>query len=110
MGQKSKNKLYNYLVNTFGLSKETILEYADERVKELLAKHVDDKLNSERMEYMILGTISNIVEKGFGEHSPYYDRKVAFDKYVQKIIEKEVRKRLNKDFTIDVKVINNNDR
>jgi len=102
---KRSNKLYNYLVNTFGLNKETILEYVDNRVQDLLPKHIDNKINSSKMEYMILGTVSNIINKGFGEHSPYYDRRVAFDKYVKKCIREEVIKIVKETKEIEVKLI-----
>jgi hypothetical protein len=44
-----KDKLYNYMVNKFDLSKERILEYVDLRVTDLVNKHIQSKLNSNRV-------------------------------------------------------------
>jgi len=54
-------RLYNYLVNTFGLSKQVILEYAEQRIEDILTKHIKAKLDSKHMESMILNKVTQIL-------------------------------------------------
>jgi len=58
------NKLYNYLVNTFDISKETVLEYIEGRLEELIDKHVGSLLQSNRVEQMIMDRVAYYIKNG----------------------------------------------
>ena len=61
---KRTNKLYNYLVNTFDLSKENVLEHIEARLDDILDKHLLGILQSNRIENMILNKIALFIKKG----------------------------------------------
>ena len=64
MKKQRTNKLYNYLVNTYGLSKEMIMEYVEERLEDLIKKHLDSVLRSNRVENMIMNRIAYYIKEG----------------------------------------------
>jgi hypothetical protein len=57
-------KLYNYVTNTFGISKELILEQVNSRVEDLINKNIDSLLRSNRIERMILDHLSDYIKNG----------------------------------------------
>lgn len=77
-------KLYNYLVNTFDISKESILQHVESRIEELLDKHVTAILQSNRIERMIVNRLSDYMSKG---KSDYW----STDKNFEKIVDSQVR-------------------
>lgn len=42
-----RNKLYNYIVNTFNISKESIDATIEKRVDDVLSRHLKSKLESD---------------------------------------------------------------
>ena len=64
MNKRRTNKLYNYLVNTFGLSKEVVLEHIETRLEDLINKHVLSILQSNRIENMIMNQVAYYIKKG----------------------------------------------
>jgi hypothetical protein len=96
MSTSKNKKLYNYLVNTFGLSKEIVLSYVNERIEEILNKHVDSLLRSDRVEKIILNRISHYISEG--ETSIY--SKTSFEKIIKNQIKEVVKDELRKNASI----------
>lgn len=88
-------KLYNYVTNTFGISKELILEQVNSRVEDLINKHIDSLLRSTKVEKMIVRAIASYVKDGKVD-SHFYNRKnfeSIIDDQIKNIIEKYLRDR-----------------
>lgn len=101
------NRLYNYLVNQFGLTKEYILEYANKRIEDVLGKHIQAKLDSNYVEGLVLDRITKIVEEGIpvkNHFGIYYERE-AFSKYVTTVVKQVMESRLNEEYDLEVKLI-----
>lgn len=100
------NRLYNYLVNTFGLSKEVVLEYAESRIDDLLQKHIASRLESNYIENLILNKITQIVQDGFESNSSshWYSR-TQFSDFVKSVACDVLEDRLNKEYKLDVKLV-----
>ena len=96
-------RLYNYLVNTLELSKENILKHVEERIESIVARHLVNKLDSKAMEKIILDRVTDIVKNGFEHRGAYY--RTQFDDYVANIVESVTEKRLNKEYKLEVKMI-----
>lgn len=79
------------------------MEHVQERLEDIIAKHVISKLNSKEIERMILSKISEIVEKGFQDNKSYY--RTDFDSYVMRVVERFMEEKLNKSYKLDVKMI-----
>lgn len=103
----SKNKLYNFIVNTYGLSKELILEKVDQRISDLLAKHVVNKLNSNDVEKLIANQVAKVLKEGFD--TGYYSRQ-PLESLMKNMIDNEIKNRLNEGYTFDVKVVQKEDK
>jgi hypothetical protein len=85
-------KLYNYIVNTIGISKELILEQVNARVEDLLDKHVQSLLQSNHIERMIVNKLYDYIKTGKVD---YWSRQGNFEKIVdaqvKNIIEEYLR-------------------
>lgn len=57
-------KLYNYLVNTFGLSKEIIMKHVEKRIEDIIDKNINNLLNSNKIHDMIVSRVSEYIKKG----------------------------------------------
>jgi hypothetical protein len=104
MKTKRTNKLYNYLVNTYGLSKEMVMEYVKERLDELISKHIAEVLNSEKFNRDFNYSMAKFLETEKTSNH-YWDRKNSFKKVIEdttrKIIIEEITKNYN--LSIDIK-------
>lgn len=105
MGRR-QNKFYNTIVNTVGISKEMIFKYIDERLEDLITKHVTSKLDSKRLEKMILDKVTQVVVEGI----PRNDKidwwiRDDFDKYLMKTIRKVLEEKFNSEYNLEVKVV-----
>lgn len=97
------NKLYNYLVNTYGLSKELVLEYVDNRVQDLVDKHVKKRFeDNSYMEKLILNRVTNFIQNGVST-GWHYDRD-SFEKYVKSCIKDEVTRVVKESYKIKVEL------
>jgi uncharacterized membrane protein YheB (UPF0754 family) len=107
MGKRNKN-LYNYFVNTFGLSKDAIMAVINERVEDLLSKHIQNKLNSNSMETLIANMVTRFLEEGVTNHS-WWMKKTSFEDFLKKTISQEIKDRLNDEYTLEVKLVRKED-
>ena len=100
-------KLYNYIVNTFGLSKEKIMEEVDSRIENVIDKNVQNKLNSNHIENLILDRVTRVVAEGVPVDSNRFDfwKKDDFNIYLKKTIRKVIEEKFNEEYTLEVKVI-----
>lgn len=103
MGNRN-NKLFNYLINTFGISKEMIITYVKERTDEVLSKNLSDKLNSKYIENLILNKITSIIQEGFTSHS-YWLEKRSFENFVKVKLKEVIEEFLVKHYDFEMKVI-----
>ena len=103
----SNNKLYNYLVNTFGLSKEIVLEYVNKRLEELLFKSLETKLSSNYVEKLIINQITQIVNNGIDNGSShfYFREKTKFDDYVKSVIRSVIEEKMNDNYDLQIQAI-----
>jgi hypothetical protein len=103
----TKNKaLYNYLVNTLGVSKQMVLDYIDERLEDLISKHIVSKLDSNHIEKMILSRVTTVLTEGMPKTNYFYsyDRD-KFDEYLRKVIRQILENRLNDEYEIETKLV-----
>ena len=104
---RNSNKLYNYVVNTFGISKEMLMEFVENRLEQLVNKHVERKLDSRAIESMILNHVTKVVTEGVPKPGPFgmsVSREV-FDSYLRKVLKNVVEEKITKDFDVEVKVV-----
>lgn len=95
------NKLYNYLVNTYGLSKEMILEYVDARLDQLIDKHIAKKLDTSHIDNLICDRISYYIKNGSVSR---YREKESFQEFVKKCIKEEVAEEVRQNYKIKVEL------
>ena len=108
-----KNKrLYNYLVNTYGLSKKKVLEHMEERfvdleevLKKQIIKEAKEKLDSYYIRNFMKNTIAQILKNGFNT-GDWRATNTSLETYVKEIvrnlIKEEVSKQLNKEYKISL--------
>ena len=65
MSFRKDKQLYNYLVNTLGVSKQLVMEHIKERLDDLIVKHLNSKLDSQYVHGVISGCVAKILEDGF---------------------------------------------
>jgi hypothetical protein len=106
MSFRKDKQLYNYLVNTLGVSKEFVMNHITSRLDDLIVKHLNSKLDSKYVHDVISGCVAKILEDGFlkrGHFGMYYDR-LAFQDYIKQQVENAVRSRLRSDYSFEVKM------
>ena len=96
-----KNKLYNYLINTYGLSKDHVLKLFDERIENLLKKHIMSKLDSNHVESMMLNIISKSIKEGF-KGNYRWNNKLQFEKYIKECVKDVISEKMNKEYSMEV--------
>lgn len=101
MSHKDK-RLFNYVVNTLGISKDMIMDYVNSRIESVLEKHVAKKLNSSDSERIIVDQITRLVKDGF--HDQWYS-KTSFDTYVRQVIINILEKKVNDEYNIETKLV-----
>lgn len=100
----SNKKLYNYIVNTIGISKELILQIVDKRMENLLDKHIKNKLDSNVVERIILDRVTEILTQDFSNSNSFYCKRESFETYLKKILQNIVNEKINKTFSVTVQV------
>lgn len=105
MNKKRTNKLYNFLVNTYGLSKELILAEFDKRIDDLITKHLSSKIDSNYVQNLILDRITKIVTEGVS--SGLYSVN-SFEEYVKKCVKEAVQKHMRQNYDIEMKIVDKN--
>lgn len=99
-------KLYNYIVNTFGISKEIIMEQVNSRIEDVIAKHVRSKLDSNYVENMIANKIAEVVQNGVSSSDTYWGRqRTHFDDYMKKTVRSVIEERLGEEYELEVKMV-----
>lgn len=104
MSKKDK-KLFNYIVNTLDVSKDMIMNVVDQRLNELFEKHVKDKLDSNRVERLILDRISYHMKNGYDKNPSFFDTSKSFESIVKKCIAEEVTKIVRENNDIEIKIV-----
>lgn len=100
-----RDRLYNYIVNTFGISKELIFEYVDKRIEDILDKHLTSKLDSQRIERLIIDKTVYIVKNGIQSTPNYYGWGTgSFEKLVREAIREEVNRIIDEEYTFSGKL------
>lgn len=99
---KHRNRLYNFIVNTYGLSKEMIMEHALGRIEDVLDKNIRAKLDSGRLEDLILKKVEHYMVNGFKTHY-YGSSKEPLADVVRQIIREEVKKTLDEKYSVEIK-------
>ena len=97
-----KSRVYNYIVNTFDISKENIMDIVKERVEDIVRKHIINIMQSNDMELIICDQVSNIVKDGMSDHHMY--RKTAFEEVVKRCIKNVVVEELKNNHTVDIHI------
>jgi len=105
MSKSRTNKLYNYLVNTYGLSRETIMEHVEARLESLIDKHVRNVLDSDRVQNLIMDRIAYYIKNG--EVSRWGRRTETFEKIVKDQIKSVVEDQLQKNCEVQFKFLPN---
>lgn len=95
-------KLYNYLVNTLGLSKQVAMEHVKERLDDLLKKHIESRLDSKHFEKMVVSQVNQFLKDGVTKG--WYE-KYAFEEFFKKTVENAIMKKFNNEYTLEVKVV-----
>jgi Glu-tRNA(Gln) amidotransferase subunit E-like FAD-binding protein len=98
MKTNKPNRLYNYLVNTYGLSKELVLQLVEDRIEDLVEKHVKIKFKQASVENMIIRAVSDYVKNG---EINLYRQNNTFDRIVKEQIKEIVKDELRKAATIN---------
>jgi len=105
---KKHNKLYNYLVNTLGISKQMVQDHIDMRLVQIdqkIDQYLKDKLESDKMEKAIMDRVTNLVKNGFEKHVWWADR----DKFEQ-VVKEKIKQVINENFEIEVKLAKKEDK
>jgi hypothetical protein len=104
MSRSNRKTLYNYIVNSLGLSRQMVLEYIDRRLEDQLYKALSFKLHSGNSEKLILDAVTKIVNEGVPTGSDMWWQKKNFDEYVKKVIRQVIQERLRNDYTAELKL------
>lgn len=97
INKQRTNKLYNYLVNTFGLSKKNILEHVEARLEDIISKNILPILESNNIQEIILNRIAYFIKNG---EVSYYQEKNTFNDVVKEQIKQVVEDQLKKNCEI----------
>lgn len=99
-------KLYNFLVNTYGLSKEKVLEHFEARIEAIVEKTLRSKIESGYVNDSILNKIDAIFKtEGDSKRSPWYTKK-SFDEFLKHTVEDVIKKHIEDKYQIDFIVKN----
>jgi hypothetical protein len=106
MANKSnnRNKLYNFLVNTYGLTKEVVMEMVAARLEDLISKHIKPKLDSNHVNNIIRNQIAEYAKNGF-EKRGYWGNNKSFEDFVQEQIRTILIAHINENYDIDTKLV-----
>ena len=108
-----KNKrLYNFLVNTYGLSKEKVMENMSERFKDLeealfqqITREVKEKLDSYSIERFMKNKISQILTQGFNQDE-WRVKNTTLESYIKDkvdyLVKQEVESQLRQKYELNL--------
>ena len=101
--RKPRNQIYNYIVNTLGLSKEMIIECIDHRVAEVTEKVLKSHvLESNNMRHFVARCMADLLKGGFEKYQ--YGKLASFEYLVQEEVRKEVARVIKEQYSFDLKV------
>lgn len=106
MNKKRTNKLYNFIVNNYGLSKDVIMEHVNSRLDSLMDKHIENliksKINSEAFDRHLVFMLSAFIknEKEISIHS--WNRGQKFIEVLKQCTKESVIEELNANFKLNV--------
>lgn len=98
-------RLKNYLINTLGISKTIVMEYVEERLEEIIAKHVHSKLNSGDAQEMILNHVTKLVREGIASTQRYWYERQTFEDYVKQVMRQILEQKVNEEYDLEVKMV-----
>jgi hypothetical protein len=101
---KNRNRLYNFLVNTYGLTKEVVMEMVAARLDDLISKHIKPKLDSNHVNNIIRNQIAEYAKNGF-EKRGYWGSHTSFEEFVQAQIRTILIAYINENYDIDTKLV-----
>lgn len=104
MNKQRTNKLYNFIVNTYGLSKEVIMDCVETRLEGLVDKHVQNVLQSERLTNMIMDRVAYYIKNGTIDQCR---SKNCFEDVVKQQVKSAVEDQLKKNCEIKFKFLPN---
>lgn len=104
MSHKDK-RLFNYVVNTLGITKEMILEYIDARLEQLVIRVLKTKLESREFEKLILNRVTDILKSDVEGDSPYYYSRSSFDSFLKSVVRNMIEEKVNLETQIEVKLV-----
>lgn len=94
MALNKDKKLYNYIVNTLGVSKDMIYQVIEDRITDLIYKHAESLLSKGSVNEAITKAITSYVTSG--KVDPYFSKKSfekILDEYVKSAVEDSLRNR-----------------
>jgi len=95
-------KLYNYLVNTLGITKQVAMDHLKERLEDIVNKHISSRLDSKKFENLVLNKITQYLNEGVTKS--WYERS-TFEDFFKKTIDKVIMEKFNNEYTLEVKVV-----
>ena len=101
---RRNHKLYNYLINTFDISKKVIMDHVEERIDDIIGKHVSSLLNSNSVQRTLIHMIAEYIKKG---KIDYYVKSHSFEKLINDQIRKIVEDHLKDQCKITFQFQNN---
>ncbi len=105
--KSKRHHLYNYIVNTFGFSKEHILELVETRLTDIVDKHVGDILNSNKFEILISNRLTDVFKNGFDNG---HFKRTTFNDLVNAKIDEILITRLKSEYEIELKAVKKTDK
>lgn len=96
---KNRNKLYNFLVNSYGISQELVLQTINERVDSLISKCIGMTLNSNKVERVIANQVADVIGKGF-KQNPWEN--ITIETYIKHEIARQIEEKMNTDYELEV--------
>ena len=94
------NRLYNYLINTLGLSKELILKNIDQRIEQVLHKILYNELKSIKFERIIIDTVASVIDKGVVRNNRYGSLRYKFNDLIKSKVKEVVEDKLQEECQI----------
>lgn len=105
--QIRNNKLYNYIVNNYGLSKEMVLEYAKDKIEVLIDKHIENlvkqKIEKEQFDRNLYYAIANFI-KNEKSGTNAFDRKKTFKDVLVSVVRETVIEEIDSNYEIKLEI------
>jgi len=99
--EKRNKRLYNYLVNTLGISTQMVTEYISDRLDSILSKKLDSMLDGRNFETRVINSVRRkLQEKPL--HTFSYTDEAEFDTFLSKTVTRIVREELDTKYQLQV--------